>query len=176
MYLFIGKCVVAQTTHLPLFHSLHPANAMTLLHLPRRVVHLVLAVTIIAQTSCFKDAEIYTVATEVTEEGDIIQKPRLVSIAQIREEAEAGGPKVRVDRPVHNFGRLDPLTTHQHTFVICNDGDAPLELSEGSTTCKCTVANLTQGTVPPGGKAHVVMQWNTGRDLEYAHQRHDLYQ
>ncbi len=142
---------------------------MPLAHNPRFVTLLSLALAILAQASCFNDADVYTATTEVTDEGDVIQKPRLVSIDQLRQEAKSSGPRARVDRPVHNFGRLGPLTTHEHTFVIRNDGDQPLELTEGPTTCKCTVAHVTNDSVPPGGKAYVKLQWNTGRDTEYSH-------
>jgi hypothetical protein len=74
-----------------------------------------------------------------------------------------------VDSPVHDFGRLDPLTVHEHVFAIRNVGDAPLELTEGPTTCKCTLSKLHQRVVQPGEKTHVVVQWNTGRDEIYAH-------
>lgn len=148
-------------------------NSVTDMYTARMLrIYIVLAVAfliIVLQAAFFDDTAIYTVATEVTEDGDVIQKPELVSLTEHRKRAKAGGPKVRVDDPVFNFGRLDPLTAHQHTFVIHNDGTEPLELTEGPTTCKCTVATLKDGAVPPGGKVGVVMQWNTGRDLVYSH-------
>ncbi|MFW6114181.1 MAG: DUF1573 domain-containing protein [bacterium] len=135
-------------------------------------IYIILAAAILAivlQASYFNDTTIYTVATEVTEDGDVIQKPKLVSVKEHRKRAEADGPRVRVDNPVFDFGRLEPLTTHQHTFVIHNHGTEPLELRKGPTTCKCTVATLKNGAVPPGGKVGVLMQWNTGRDPVYSH-------
>ena len=42
----------------------------------------------------------------------------------------------------------------------------PLELAEGPTTCKCTLARLPQHTVSPGDKVAVSVRWNTGHDLE----------
>ena len=132
--------------------------------------------TTLSLASCFNNADVYTVQTKVTAEGKIIQTPRLVSVAKLRQEAEAPGPKAVADATVHDFGRLNPLTTHQHSFVIRNVGDAPLELTEGPTTCKCTLAKLAQHTVLPGDKVAVSVRWNTGRDLEYCAQRDDLYQ
>ncbi len=70
---------------------------------------------------------------------------------------------------MHDFGRMDPLTMQEHAFVIRNVGDAPLELTEGPTTCKCTLATLSQRIIPPGGKALALVKWNSGRDLAYAH-------
>lgn len=161
--------MVAQAMHLPSSHLPDNHNAMDLARLRRLLPLLVPGLIVATQTSCFKDVDIYTAGTEVTEDGEIIEKPRLVNLSRFRDETAAPGPKVYVDHLVHDFGRLDPLTKHEHTFVITNRGNAPLELTEGPTTCKCTVANLTAGSVPPGGKATVALQWNTGRDTEYSH-------
>ena len=46
-----------------------------------------------------------------------------------------------------------------HTFVIRNDGDEPLKLEKGATTCKCTLSDLKTGDVPPGGTAEVRLDW-----------------
>jgi hypothetical protein len=64
---------------------------------------------------------------------------------------------------------MDPLTVGEHVFVIRNVGDAPLQLTAGPTTCKCTLSQVGQQAVPPGGKTLVALQWNTGRDLTYSH-------
>ncbi len=113
--------------------------------------------------------DVYTVHTEVAADGTVVRKPKLMSVTHLRRQQQAPGPKAQVDSAVHDFGRMDPLTVREHVFVIRNVGDAPLELTEGPTTCKCTLASLGQRTVPPGGKAHVVVQWNSGRDPAYAH-------
>jgi hypothetical protein len=46
-----------------------------------------------------------------------------------------------------------------HTFVIRNDGGAPLTLERGTTSCKCTLSDLTKGTVLPGETAKVKLDW-----------------
>jgi hypothetical protein len=47
----------------------------------------------------------------------------------------------------------------KHTFVIRNVGDEPLTLEKGETTCKCTLSELEDGEVPPGGSANVLLDW-----------------
>lgn len=138
-------------------------------HQFRNLFFVIGVLSLITQAGCFSEPRIYTASIELTEDGDVIQKPRLVRASELRAQESAPGPIAEVDHTAHDFGRLAPLTTHQHVFVIRNRGDAPLKLTEGPTTCKCTVANLIQGTVPAGGKAPVAMQWNTGRDSEYSH-------
>ena len=77
------------------------------------------------------DVDVYTVTTEVAEDGSVIQKPHLTTTRQLKELTEADGPQVSVANPIHDFGRMDPLTTGSHTFVIRNVGNAPLELKQG---------------------------------------------
>ncbi len=135
----------------------------------RLMAFLLLTLFFCLLASCFKDPDIYTAQTEVTPNGQVVRTPRLVSVAQLHREQEAPGPRVMVEGNVHDFGRLDPLTVHEHTFVIRNTGDQSLELTEGPTTCKCTLAELSSHTVAPGEKTTAVLRWNTGRDREYAH-------
>lgn len=44
-----------------------------------------------------------------------------------------------------------------------------MELTPGPTSCKCQLVSLTQREIPPGGRAQVVVQWNTGEEWDYAH-------
>ena len=70
-------------------------------------------------------------------------------------------PRAVIRERIHQFGTLDPLTTGTHRFVIRNEGDAPLELSGGQTTCKCTLSEIQRRTVPPGESTEVKLTWNT---------------
>ena len=40
-----------------------------------------------------------------------------------------------------------------------NAGDAPLELTAGSTSCACAISDLKNRTVPPGQSTKVVVEW-----------------
>jgi hypothetical protein len=72
-----------------------------------------------------------------------------------RAEVEGPRPKAVVEQPLHHFGILDPLEECAHEFVIRNAGQGVLRLRRGPTTCKCTMSDLRQGKVPPGGRAVV---------------------
>jgi len=74
--------------------------------------------------------------------------------------ADSGGPavprpKVVVAASEHDFGDLDPAEKCAHVFAIRNEGDAPLQLTRGPTTCKCTMSELPRAPIPPGGQAEV---------------------
>ncbi|HAY78686.1 MAG TPA: hypothetical protein DCY79_02630 [Planctomycetaceae bacterium] len=76
-------------------------------------------------------------------------------------------PKVVVPETKYNFGIMDPLTMGEHTFVVRNEGKAPLELELGSTTCKCTFGKLEDSSILPGEAGEVTLNWNTGRKHPY---------
>ncbi len=75
--------------------------------------------------------------------------------------APAGAPQPRtvVDRPEYDFGSMDRGTKKTHEFVFTNEGDAPLKLVAGDTTCKCTLSKLAEDEIPPGGLAMVTLEW-----------------
>ncbi|MGI8977904.1 MAG: DUF1573 domain-containing protein [Pirellulaceae bacterium] len=77
-------------------------------------------------------------------------------------DANFGIPKVEVVEKVFHFGRMDPQTSGKHSFEVRNIGTAPLTLSVAGTTCKCTVGGVSANEVPPGEKAFVTLEWNTG--------------
>jgi hypothetical protein len=82
------------------------------------------------------------------------------------ESAAAGGaksseprPKVEVDQIEFNFGTLDINTKGNHDFTFRNTGNAPLKLTEGGTSCRCTMSKLSTDPIPPGGSAKVTLTW-----------------
>jgi hypothetical protein len=78
-------------------------------------------------------------------------------------------PKVVVEDATYNFGRLDPLTMASHTFCIRNEGEGPLQLRKGPTTCQCTISDVAQKELPPGKAGYIRLEWNSGRDPVFAH-------
>jgi hypothetical protein len=79
-------------------------------------------------------------------------------------------PRAQVDQKKHNFGIMDPLQEGTYSFTIRNAGQVPLELTPGSTTCKCTLSELSRRVIPPGQSGEVQLTWNTGRkDIFYSH-------
>lgn len=72
-----------------------------------------------------------------------------------------GTAKVVVDREEFNFGTMDSGEERSHDFVFTNKGTAPLALSSGATSCKCTVSLLDKGDIPPGKSTKVTVKWKT---------------
>ncbi len=76
-------------------------------------------------------------------------------------KAHAGGdPIVSVGEPLYQFGAMQRGTTKSHEFIVVNDGKSPLTLRVLSTTCKCTVGNVSNEPIPPGGSVGVKLEWS----------------
>jgi hypothetical protein len=75
-------------------------------------------------------------------------------------------PKVDFDTAEFNFGVMDSFGTGRHDFVLKNVGSAPLTLTKGSTSCKCTISEVNEKPIPPGGSAKVTVQWSGKGNLD----------
>lgn len=69
--------------------------------------------------------------------------------------AQAGKPKAVPVEPIKDFGVVPKGETVVHDFVIRNDGDAPLQITDVRPACGCTVVDYDK-TIAPGqtGKVH----------------------
>lgn len=94
----------------------------------------------------------------------------IVSAAPLAAQQEtpplAQGPRIACDQPLFDFGTVDNSQTIEHTFVIRNTGDTTLEISNVRPACGCTLANISEKMVPPGGESHITarlsLQGRTG--------------
>src|SRR6267154_1601290 len=85
------------------------------------------------------------------------------------------GPKASVvNGERHDFGTMDRHGQGQHKFVVRNDGDAPLTLHAGKTSCQCTSFAVVEGTVQPGQTTNVVLEWAPKRAEAQFEQTADL--
>lgn len=71
-----------------------------------------------------------------------------------------GAPQVEVKEPIYQFGAMQRGTTKSHEFVVHNIGQAPLTLRVLSTTCKCTIGDVSQEPIPPGDTVNVKLEWS----------------
>ena len=86
------------------------------------------------------------------------------------------GPRAVVaDGPTFDFGSGQRYSRMRHTFVIRNQGDEALKLTQGSTSCKCTLSELKKGEIPPGGSADVTLEWTVSTDGHQFRQTAEIY-
>lgn len=77
-------------------------------------------------------------------------------------------PGIRFDSEVFDFGDIDVNTIRSHSFVLTNDGTAPLVITKVYTDCGCTTAAHPTEPVMPGDTARIVVTFNpAGRSAGY---------
>jgi hypothetical protein len=76
------------------------------------------------------------------------------------EAPRADESRADVDEPVYQFGAMQRGTTKSHEFIVRNVGKAPLTLRVASTTCKCTIGNVSDAPLPPGESVGVKLEWS----------------
>ncbi len=68
----------------------------------------------------------------------------------------------------YDFGTMDVAAEQSHDFVIENVGGAPLKISAGATSCRCTVSDLERELIAPAESAKVTIKWKSkGRPGPY---------
>lgn len=71
-------------------------------------------------------------------------------------------PDIVVPETRYDFGRIGPKDVVEKTFILRNDGDAPLTISRAYTTCGCTTAEFSASVIPPGKVATVKVIFDAG--------------
>jgi len=71
-------------------------------------------------------------------------------------------PSISLSEWSYDFGKIGPTDVVQRTFVIRNDGEAPLTISRAYTTCGCTTAEISASVIPPGKVATVELVFDAG--------------
>lgn len=66
------------------------------------------------------------------------------------------------DRETFDFGvvTLKEAAGTEHRFILTNTSDHPISLVRQTSTCRCTVAELPQDPIPPGGRMELPVKTN----------------
>jgi len=95
--------------------------------------------------------------------------PRLTNDAQFSAASKTGLPKLEIIAGnTFDFGTMEFATSKKHAFVVKNTGQAPLTLKMLGTSCKCTLAELPNNRLDPGGETRIELEWK-------ANERHGPY-
>lgn len=68
-------------------------------------------------------------------------------------------PKAVIAETDYEFGRMEVGEERSHTFTIRNEGEAPLILKKGKSTCQCTMSDLEVTVLPVGASTTVTLTW-----------------
>ena len=82
--------------------------------------------------------------------------------------AEAAKEAVKSDMAVfawesqsHDFGKIKQGVPVTHEFKFTNKGKVPLVITNGSSTCGCTVPEWPKEAIKPGGKGTIKVKFDS---------------
>ncbi len=61
----------------------------------------------------------------------------------------------------HDFGAVTEGAVPTYTFILTNEGEAPLTLTDVRPGCGCTTPSFTTDPVGPGGTGEIVVAYNS---------------
>lgn len=95
---------------------------------------------------------------------DKVKAENVEEAAQRDAQAEAY-PTISFDETEHDFGTIDQGTNVEHTFTFTNTGEAPLVITNATSSCGCTVPTWTKEPIAPGESGEMVVKFNgTGQN------------
>jgi hypothetical protein len=79
----------------------------------------------------------------------------------VKPSATAKGlfPKAVIDETEYDFGDMDFNAEGARVFIVHNEGNSPLEISPGGTSCGCTVSDIENELVQPGKSTKITLNW-----------------
>ncbi|MDR0412635.1 MAG: DUF1573 domain-containing protein [Dysgonamonadaceae bacterium] len=84
-----------------------------------------------------------------------------MAFAPATAEAQEKAKEVTVDKSTHDFGTIaEDAGNVSATFVITNNTDAPIVLTNVKATCGCTTPSWTKTPIEPGKTGEVVATYN----------------
>ena len=91
-----------------------------------------------------------------TEAGEYIN-----TIQSSGDEKSTDGPRVRLDRTIHDFGVVPQYGGVVNAiFAIYNDGADILKIGDITTSCSCTSATISSNAIAPGDKAELIVKFD----------------
>ncbi|MBC9795474.1 DUF1573 domain-containing protein [Sinomicrobium weinanense] len=111
-------------------------------------VLLTIALVATVFTSCKKDATSKIKAENVAQ-------------AAVRDEAAKKLPVIEFEKKEHDFGTIQRGTAVETVFKFTNTGNAPLIITNASSSCGCTVPEFHKDEpIAPGETGELVVKYN----------------
>ncbi|MFD0931279.1 DUF1573 domain-containing protein [Psychroflexus salinarum] len=82
-------------------------------------------------------------------------------IAEERDSKTQAYPVMEFEEKEFDFGTVEEGEVVEHTFAFTNTGDAPLIVSDATSSCGCTVPTWTKEAIAPGEKGEMLVKFNT---------------
>ena len=69
-------------------------------------------------------------------------------------------PEITFEETEFDFGTIDQGTAVEHTFKFTNTGNAPLVITNATSSCGCTVPTWTKEPIAPGETGEMLVKFN----------------
>lgn len=84
-----------------------------------------------------------------------------VEVAAQRDEAAKQLPVMTFDKSEHDFGTIEQGAPQETTFTFTNTGNAPLIITNATSSCGCTVPSYPKNTpIAPGESGELLVNFN----------------
>ncbi|MDO4880698.1 MAG: DUF1573 domain-containing protein [Capnocytophaga sp.] len=94
-----------------------------------------------------------------------INQENLTQAEKLAQEANRY-PVISFEETEHDFGKIKPGTSVETIFTFKNTGDAPLIITNATSSCGCTVPEKPESPIAPGEKGEIKVSFNgSGKDL-----------
>ena len=88
-------------------------------------------------------------------------KAENVEASAERDAKETVYPEITFEETEHDFGNIAKGTNVEHVFKFTNTGDAPLVITNASSSCGCTVPEYPKNeTIAPGESGEMLVKFN----------------
>lgn len=114
--------------------------------------------------SCSSDAPTEETTTEATTETTVVEPAAEVTPA-VEPAVATATTVLTIDRMEHDFGKIPDTAPVETSFVITNDGEEPLLITNAQGSCGCTVPEYPKDPIPPGESRDMKVSFNpTGKE------------
>ena len=84
-----------------------------------------------------------------------------VEAAAVRDASANKMAVMSFDKTFHDFGQIAQGTPQQTVFTFTNTGDAPLIITDATSSCGCTIPDYPKNTpIAPGQQGQMVVNFN----------------
>ncbi|EEG43148.1 protein of unknown function DUF1573 [Flavobacteria bacterium MS024-3C] len=84
-----------------------------------------------------------------------------VEAAAVRDASANKMAVMSFDKTFHDFGQITQGTPQQTVFTFTNTGDAPLIITDATSSCGCTIPDYPKNTpISPGQQGQMVVNFN----------------
>ena len=142
----------------------------------KNIVYAILAIGLLSLAACSGDVEKRVTDLErrvaalesnggATANNTSLQTPNQnkpkVQNTTPKQKPEGPLPTMEFSEKVHDFGRITEGDVVTKVFKFKNTGEAPLIISNATSSCGCTVPSYTEEPIAPGEEGELEVKYNS---------------